>query len=301
MSRDLPDCDQQPGDGIEDLHIGPIAAGKPYHAALIVLSPRQPSAPILHRHVDFCEMFYVLSGHGTHRLAGGTVRLGTGELILMRPTDEHTFSGLPPNGIVYINVAFPLTPWHSFLRLVGYQRLWDEWRQQPRPRAIYLHGSEAARIQAAFQRTLDRFQADPSLFDVVELWCQTMPLLAPNINPELGDVSTCPSWLSDACTAMRQEENLQAGLPRFRQLAPVSASHLARMMRLHYGASPVEWITSLRLEHAATLLATTRTRVTEIAMRCGFSSQSYFSHCFQRAYGSSPRAYRNQGRQAVVP
>lgn len=286
---------------VQELRISKIALGSPYHAALVELRPRQPSGPILHRHLDFGEMLYVLSGQGSHRMAGGPVGLRPGNLVLIRPADEHTFLGLPPTGLVFINIAFALVPWHSFLRLTGYQRFWEDYQRELWPRRIALDGPESERVRGAFQHALDRFNTDPTLIDVVELWCQVMPLLAAKVSPETPGVAACPVWLSEACSAMQREENLRGGLPRFRQLAAVSPSHLTRMMHQHYGVNPVEWVTGLRLEHAAVLLATTRTPVTELALRCGFSSPSYFSHCFQRAYGCSPRAYRNRGRQAVVP
>ena len=100
---------------------------------------------------------------------------------------------------------------------------------------------------------------------------------------------------------MTIEDNLRAGLPRLLTLAMVSHGHLSRMMRQHYGCTPVEFVTSSRLAHAATLLTSTTAPVGRISDRCGFASQSYFSRRFSDQFGVSPRLYRDRARRAVAP
>jgi AraC-like DNA-binding protein len=72
-------------------------------------------------------------------------------------------------------------------------------------------------------------------------------------------------------------------------------------MRVHYDVSPTTFVADLRLEHAAALLATTDLTITEIAHRCGFSSQSYFTRRFREAHRAPPREFRAQARRAFVP
>ncbi len=51
------------------------------------------------------------------------------------------------------------------------------------------------------------------------------------------------------------------------------------------------------LNEAAGQLLSTPDSVAEIALRCGFSHPSHFSHCFRRHYGVSPAAYRRAFRE----
>ena len=53
------------------LQLSEFTLGRPYHAALCRLGPRQ-SATSFHTHQDFYELFCVLSGRGQHRLSVGT-------------------------------------------------------------------------------------------------------------------------------------------------------------------------------------------------------------------------------------
>jgi AraC-like DNA-binding protein len=137
----------------------------------------------------------------------------------------------------------------------------------------------------------------PTTYDLLRFWIDLLDLLAP------GDPggSGVPDWLAKACTAMRAEENLRGGVPRLLELAGVSAAHLSRSMRAAYGVTPTAFVTDLRLEQAASLLAATSTSVAQIATRCGFTSQSYFSRCFTTAHNLTPTGFRHRSQRAFVP
>ena len=56
--------------------------------------------------------------------------------------------------------------------------------------------------------------------------------------------------------------------------------------------TPAEYLSWLRVERAAALLAGSDQPVTEIAHVCGFASSQYFATVFRRARGCSPREHR---------
>jgi AraC-like DNA-binding protein len=89
---------------------------------------------------------------------------------------------------------------------------------------------------------------------------------------------------------------------RLPTLAGVSAGHLCRTIRAHYGMTPTSFVADLRLRHAEMLLATTTSSsLTDISYRCGFSCPSYFSKSFRSSRGESPRDFRHRAREAVLP
>ena len=53
-----------------------------------------------------------------------------------------------------------------------------------------------------------------------------------------------------------------------------------------------DYISECRVSHAKALLATTDTKVLEIAMDSGFGSISQFHEIFKRLCGCTPRAFR---------
>ena len=48
------------------------------------------------------------------------------------------------------------------------------------------------------------------------------------------------------------------------------------------------------MEAARELLLGTDLKIQEIARRCGYSDQHYFSYCFKKYCGASPNALRRQ-------
>ncbi len=84
---------------------------------------------------------------------------------------------------------------------------------------------------------------------------------------------------------------------------PITLSGLANMMHLNRsyfskkfkqttGIGFKEYLTSIRIEHAETLLLESDMSITEIALTCGFTDSNYFGDAFRRVNGISPLAYR---------
>ncbi len=76
------------------------------------------------------------------------------------------------------------------------------------------------------------------------------------------------------------------------QVARLSPSHFARVFRKETGRAPMEYVHDLRLERAKKLLLAGDKSISEIALECGFGTQSYLSACFQKECKMTPREYR---------
>ena len=72
----------------------------------------------------------------------------------------------------------------------------------------------------------------------------------------------------------------------------ISHSTLFKLVKTATGKTLVELITDLRMELAQKLLAQKELPVKEIAGRCGYSDQFYFSRIFKKQTGLSPKEYR---------
>ncbi len=63
--------------------------------------------------------------------------------------------------------------------------------------------------------------------------------------------------------------------------------------RARTGLTPAHFITEVRVEQAARLLATTTLTVTQVAARLGFANGNHFGKVFRRHRHQSPEAYRS--------
>lgn len=98
-----------------------------------------------------------------------------------------------------------------------------------------------------------------------------------------------------------------AGLIAQRYMHPLTVEDIGRHVGLHpnyamglfkrgVGTTIVDYITKHRVSHAQRLLATTDTKIVEVALNSGFSSTSRFNVAFRNECGCSPREYRQQHR-----
>lgn len=82
----------------------------------------------------------------------------------------------------------------------------------------------------------------------------------------------------------------------FRQELNLSRSSLARKLHALTGQSPTEFIRTIRLKRAASLLDQHFGSVTEVAFEVGFNNLSYFNRSFKKQFGESPTAYVNNNK-----
>ncbi len=75
-------------------------------------------------------------------------------------------------------------------------------------------------------------------------------------------------------------------------LVHLSPFHFSRAFKQSFGMPPHRYHMMRRVEAAKELLNTTKTPMTEIALRLGFSEASSLSAGFRRMTGVSPSAYR---------
>ena len=95
---------------------------------------------------------------------------------------------------------------------------------------------------------------------------------------------------------------------RFAENLPISelakTSHMSeatytRLFKKNLNVTPSQYIMNLKLEQAATLLATTRLSIAAIAQSCGFFDSSHFIDKFKRKHQLTPKDYRKQ--YALLP
>ena len=76
----------------------------------------------------------------------------------------------------------------------------------------------------------------------------------------------------------------------------LSPWHLLRTFRAAFGETPHAYLTRVRIDRAARLIALTGRSVTDVCFDVGFASLGSFSTLFKRHTGWSPAAYRRRAR-----
>ena len=74
----------------------------------------------------------------------------------------------------------------------------------------------------------------------------------------------------------------------------ISTYTLIRLFKNQVGIGFAEYVNTRRLEYAKILLQTTSMPIKEIAIQCGYASESYFGRIFKATYGVSPSAFKER-------
>jgi AraC-like DNA-binding protein len=74
--------------------------------------------------------------------------------------------------------------------------------------------------------------------------------------------------------------------------AGMSRTAFAQSFSGNLGMTPMQYVTSWRMQIAREALATRQASVADAAEECGYASESAFSRVFKREVGVSPASYR---------
>lgn len=74
----------------------------------------------------------------------------------------------------------------------------------------------------------------------------------------------------------------------------VSPNHLSACIKKYAGETFINTLIRKRMEAARELLSSSGLRIREVAERCGYTDQHYFSYCFKKYCGESPNAMRRR-------
>ena len=246
----------------------------------------------LHTH-DFPEIFWLEKGAGLHFINGEKIALAAGDLVFIRPADQHVLRADGQEGFHLVNLAFPMGVLED-LR-ARHPEIGPFHREDcPLPCGIALDKEQRRRIQEElswFGRSrrgrlaLERF--------LLILYAILMP-------DTESPAEVLPDWLERACQEIRRPENFAGGTAAFTKLAGRSPEHVTRVMQAKLGVNPTDYVNEARLEHAARELRFSNRPIIEIALECGINNLSYFYSLFRRQHQMTPRRYRLFHQRAAL-
>ncbi|PZX20418.1 two component regulator with propeller domain [Breznakibacter xylanolyticus] len=113
------------------------------------------------------------------------------------------------------------------------------------------------------------------------------------IEPTTPEVVSGDEKFLQTITAIIEEEltNPELNVNRLSEKSGYSAKQVYRRIKALTGQTAVDYIRSVRLKKAATLLSKRTFTVAEVMYLVGFSNHSYFAKRFQEMYGKSPKQF----------
>ncbi len=108
------------------------------------------------------------------------------------------------------------------------------------------------------------------------------------------DLAMSAPKLIDVINLMENNIEVPLTLPSIAAKCKLSLRQIERLFHKYRELTPSQYYLSLRLMHAKQLLLNTNRSVIDISIATGFETQSYFTACYRKHFGSSPRNHRSQ-------
>lgn len=77
------------------------------------------------------------------------------------------------------------------------------------------------------------------------------------------------------------------------EISHYSPRHFTRIFSETYNTTPLNYILSLRINKACSLLKENSLTISNIALQCGFNDNNYFSRIFKKRIGLTPKQFRD--------
>lgn len=93
---------------------------------------------------------------------------------------------------------------------------------------------------------------------------------------------------------IREHLNEDLSLTRLAKLCNLDPTYFHKLYTAAFGRTPAQRVLSQRIAMAKMELVVGNTSMEELAVKCGFSSQTYFCYQFKKLTGTTPREYRSK-------
>ncbi len=101
-------------------------------------------------------------------------------------------------------------------------------------------------------------------------------------------------YIHEAVVYIQQNYHREITVDEVAAFCRLNRVYFSRRFKERQGCTPQEFIIRQRLTNAAELLRSTSLPVKDVADRCGYKNQLYFSQAFRKYYGLPPREWRRQ-------
>jgi len=255
----------------------------------------------LHQHVDFSELVIVLNGNATHVVNTEEYFIKKGNAFVINGSTPHAYKD--PHDFKICNIMFRPEMLASIgpdlKKSNGYQALFV---LEPYYRNIHSYPGKLALpipsleyVESLIAVMIEEYHGKLQGYQTMLLsrFTELVVYLSRHYDTqEKGIEGNHLMHLANAISYMEDHYLEPLTLEAIAGKSNISVRHLNRIFRSHYQMTPITYMLTLRLERACSLLKHSSLTITQISYECGFNDSNYFTRQFRKAYGVSPKVYR---------
>ena len=239
------------------------------------------STTAYHKHDNYVEIFILLKGYITNTMLNETRTLSPGDIGIVFPNIPHIHQSINNDEVQLLNVTCHIATAETIFSNIYH-------RQPPSAFIRPLQKNELKMVKNF--RDLIIFANNEPEYNT---------LLSSFITYLLGILSTghvdnqiMPEPFQNFINALQEMDLEFVKISDLYKISGYPQRTLSNYFQKYMNQTLVQYVNSLKLNHAKNLLRSTDLPITEICTKIGFDSIAHFNHLFKDAFGISPKEYR---------
>lgn len=229
------------------------------------------------------QLLYIASGKGHFYINGKENIVSSGSIVVYRP-DE-------PQDYVYCKEDKTDVYWVHFTG-ADVEKILEYYNIHTVNNIMYIGTSPD--FQWLFGQIIQELQlCRPRYEELLSLHLRNIfILISRSIENQKKFSGTSEKEVAFAMHHFRMNYNQEINIDEYAKSRNISTCWFIRCFRQITGQTPLQYILSLRISNAQSLLEKTDYSITEISEQVGFNNSLYFSRMFHKQTGVSPKEYR---------
>jgi AraC family transcriptional regulator, transcriptional activator of pobA len=282
----------------------------PFEIKPLLYSGARPNWPATWH--EYLELFVTVSGRGQIQLAGTTLDVAAGDVLVMDHLSLHAVVQVYGPEMRALVIRFM----PDFVRglsasMIDHLFLTPFYCRVPdRPHLLRANETDAAAVHRALADLLAaHFGSDPAPYRASGSKAHFLVLLHLLARHFRSSEALQAAYARQQQKAVRLKAvfafidghfDERITIDRAARLARLSRAQFTKLFRESTGTTFVDHLLKVRLGHAARMLRESHVAVADVAMKVGFSDPSYFDRRFRRHFGQTPLAYRSKPVPSVI-
>lgn len=229
------------------------------------------------------QLLYVVDGAAQFVFGGKTHRLTAGHMILFRPhqAQHYRYHGRDRTQVCWVH--FTGSQVEDILQHSGFDP----------GDGVFFAGHDPSFVRLFDDMTHELQARRANYQTMLVLYLRQLLLLCRRTAPQPNPLSPAlHAQMEAARRHFARHYNTPISIRDYAASQNVSISWFLRCFRQVTGQTPMQYILSLRMDSAVSLMRDTDWNLTQIAAAVGYDNPLYFSRLFHKQKGMSPSAYR---------
>ncbi len=248
------------------------------------------STPHLYHTHTFWEFTIVLKGECVNVVRSQKKKnFRYGDVILLRPSDCHYIQPLnEPLSYTHRDIYVSVDKLRHLCDVID-PFLYKKLETAQSPPCFRLKESELQNLNDYFNYFLNTEQSTDELASFHTALVGY--LLSLYIKSQLFIEQHSPQWLTAFLTELHKPENFTKKINEIIELTHFSHSYVAAKFKFYMRKTLNEYVTTLRMNYALSLLSSPDFNVTDVSFMLGYSSPTNFTNAFKKTFHLSPKQW----------